>query len=243
MDEMGSNVDKTKLEVLNGKLGYTFQETELLEQAFRHSSYVNERNDLGLEDNERLEFLGDAVLDLAISHILMNLFRNAKEGDLSKYRASVVNEKGLFQVAKALNLGDYLQLGKGEELTQGREKPSILANTLEALIGALYLDAGFFKTKEIIQRLFIPLLGKIDSGHVINDFKSRLQEYTQEVYKVRPHYLLLDEKGPAHDKTFKVALRLNGEIMAEGEGRSKKEAEQRAAKEAFFCLKKEEEGL
>ena len=181
---MGSKADKTKLEVLKEKLGYMFQDIDLLEQAFRHSSYVNERNDLGLEDNERLEFLGDAVLDLAISHILMNLFQDAKEGDLSKYRASVVNEKGLFQIAKSLDLGDYLHLGKGEELTQGREKPSILANTLEALIGALYLDAGFFKTKEIIQRLFGTILGKIDSGHVINDFKSRLQEYTQEVYKV-----------------------------------------------------------
>ena len=240
---MNYREETRKFEALNKRLDYTFQDMDLLEQAFRHSSYVNERTDLGLQDNERLEFLGDAVLDLAISHILMNLFQDAKEGDLSKYRASVVNEKGLFQIAKSLDLGDYLHLGKGEELTQGREKPSILANTLEALIGALYLDAGFFKTKEIIQRLFGTILGKIDSGHVINDFKSRLQEYTQEVYKVRPQYLLLDERGPAHDKTFKVALRLNGEIMAEGEGRSKKEAEQRAAKEAFFCLKKEEKGL
>ncbi len=140
-------------------------------------------------------------------------------------------------------MGDYLHLGKGEEVTQGREKPSILANTLEALIGALYLDAGFSETREIIHRLFVPLLGKIDSGQMINDFKSRLQEYTQEVYKVLPQYLLLEERGPAHDKTFRVALRLNGEIMAEGEGRSKKEAEQQAAREAFFCLKKDEEGL
>lgn len=240
---MGTDVNKTELEVLTKKLGYTFQDTDLLEQAFRHSSYVNERNDLNLMDNERLEFLGDAVLDLAISHLLMTFFQDAKEGDLSKFRASVVNEKGLFQIAKSLDLGDYLHLGKGEELTQGREKPSILANTLEALIGAIYLDAGFFRTKEIIQRLFGPLLGKIDSGHVINDYKSRLQEYTQEMYKIRPQYLLLDERGPAHDKTFIVALRLNGEIMAEGEGRSKKEAEQRAAKEAFFCLKKEGKGL
>lgn len=240
---MGSGLEKKNLRGLNKRLGYTFQNTDLVKEAFRHSSYVNERAALGLNDNERLEFLGDAVLDLAISHILMTLFQDANEGDLSKYRAYVVNEKGLFQIAKGLSLGDYLHLGKGEEVTQGREKPSILANTLEALIGALYLDAGFSKTREIIHRLFVPLLGKIDSGQMINDFKSRLQEYTQEVYKVLPQYLLLEERGPAHDKTFRVALRLNGEIMAEGEGRSKKEAEQQAAREAFFCLKKDEEGL
>ncbi len=240
---MGSGLEKKNLRGLNKRLGYTFQNTDLVKEAFRHSSYVNERAALGLNDNERLEFLGDAVLDLAISHILITLFQDANEGDLSKYRAYVVNEKGLFQIAKGLSLGDYLHLGKGEEVTQGREKPSILANTLEALIGALYLDAGFSETREIIHRLFVPLLGKIDSGQMINDFKSRLQEYTQEVYKVLPQYLLLEERGPAHDKTFRVALRLNGEIMAEGEGRSKKEAEQQAAREAFFCLKKDEEGL
>jgi ribonuclease-3 len=240
---MSSKEEKRNLEALNEKLGYTFQETDLLEEAFSHSSYVNERPDLGLKDNERLEFLGDAVLDLAISHILMSLFDVANEGDLSKYRASVVNEKGLVQIAKTLGLGDYIHLGKGEELTLGREKPSILANTLEALIGAIYLDAGFSKTKEIVHGLFESLLGKIDSGQMVNDYKSTLQEYTQELYKVRPQYLLLDERGPAHNKTFRVALRLNGEIMAEGEGRSKKEAEQQAAKETYFCLKKEGKGL
>ncbi len=240
---MSSRQEKRNLEGLKKRLGYTFHNTDLLEEAFRHSSYVNERLDLGLKDNERLEFLGDAVLDLAISHILMTLFDEASEGDLSKYRASVVNEKGLVQITKTLGLGDYIQLGKGEELTQGREKPSILANTLEALIGAVYLDAGFSKTREIVQRLFVALLGKIDSGQMANDFKSTLQEYTQELYKVRPQYLLLDERGPAHNKTFRVALRVNGEIMAEGEGRSKKEAEQQAAKEAYFCLKKDGKGL
>ena len=237
---MSSKEEKRNLEALNERLNYTFQNPDLMEEAFRHSSYVNERADLGLKDNERLEFLGDAVLDLAISHILMTLFEKANEGDLSKYRASVVNEKGLVQIAKTLGLGDYILLGKGEELTSGREKPSILANTLEALMGAIYLDAGFSKTMEIIHSLFVPLLGKIDSGQVVNDFKSTLQEYTQELYKVRPQYLLLDEKGPAHNKTFRVALQLNGEIMAEGEGRSKKEAEQKAAKETYFCLKKDE---
>jgi len=224
-------------------LGYTFEQPDLLAETFRHASYVNERLNSNLRDNERLEFLGDAVLDLAISHILMELFHDAKEGDLSKQRASVVDERGLCHVAKELGLGDYLLLGRGEELSHGREKSSILANTMEALIGAIYLDAGFTKTKEIIHRLFLPLLGKTDPGEELNDFKSLLQEYTQERHKTRPEYILADESGPAHDKTFRVALCLNKKIITEGVGKSKKEAEQRAAKEAFFCLTTVRENL
>ena len=222
-------------------MGYTFRQPELLTEAFRHSSYINELGNSDLRDNERLEFLGDAVLDLAISHILMELFQGSKEGDLSKYRATVVDEKGLCRVAQELGLGDYLRLGRGEEVTGGRAKPSILANSMEALLGALYLDAGFNKTKEIIQRLFLPLVVRIDSGGVPNDYKSQLQEYTQEAHKTRPEYVLMEESGPAHDRTFKVALHLNGEMVAKGEGKSKKEAEQKAAKEAFTCLRGERE--
>ncbi len=226
---------------LSKKLGYTFKQPELLTEAFRHSSYVNEFSDSDLRDNERLEFLGDAVLDLAISDILMELFRDSKEGDLSKYRATVVNERGLCQVAQELGLGAYLMLGRGEEMSCGREKHSILANTMEALLGAMYLDAGFDKTKEIVHKLFSPLLGKIDSGRVPNDYKSQLQEYTQGVYKTRPEYVLVEESGPAHDKTFRVALRLDGKVVAEAKGKSKKEAEQKAAKEALPCLRGERE--
>lgn len=162
---------------LSKRLGYVFKNPELLAEAFRHSSYVNELGDSSLKDNERLEFLGDAVLDLAIGHLLMDLLQNAKEGELSKCRASVVSEKGLFDLARELRLGDYLLLGKGEELSGGREKPSILADTLEALLGALYLDTGFTQTREIIQHLFLPLMEKIDLEGVINDYKSLLQEH------------------------------------------------------------------
>jgi ribonuclease III len=218
------------------QLGYTFKDPGLLARAFRHSSYVNERKGSDLEDNERLEFLGDAVLDLAISHILMNSFIEAREGDLSKYRAIVVSEKGLCQVARDLDLGEYLLLGKGEELTNGREKNSILANTMESLLGALYLDAGFEITMKIIHRLFLPMIEGIDSGDVAYDFKSMLQEHTQESLKSLPEYILLEENGLAHDKTFRVAIYLNGKKVAEGVGKSKKEAEQKAAKEAIFCL-------
>lgn len=223
---------------LSAMLHYEFRKPELLKEAFRHSSYVNEVGDSELRDNERLEFLGDAVLDLAVSHILMDLFREEKEGVLSKCRAAIVNERVLSEVAKGLRLGDYLLLGKGEELSNGREKPSILANVLEALIGALYLDGGFSKAEEIIHHLFVPVLGSIDIESILDDFKSVLQEFTQEAYKIRPEYVLVGESGPAHDKTFKVALYVQGKLMAEGVGRSKKEAEQKAAREAFFCLTK-----
>jgi ribonuclease-3 len=232
MDEYRPNSEEIMtrdIQDLYERLGYIFKDPELLAWAFRHSSYVNERKEAGLNDNERLEFLGDAVLSLAISHILMDNYKGAKEGDLSKYRAIVVNERGLCQIAMELGLGDYLLLGKGEELTDGRKKPSILADTVESLLGALYLDAGFQRTKDIISRLFLPLINGIESGNMNYDYKSIAQEYTQETYRTLPEYVLMEENGLAHDKTFRVAFILNGKTIAEGIGKSKKEAEQRAA--------------
>jgi ribonuclease III len=234
---MDPSSQRLEFKKLYKKLGYRFKQPGLLLQAFRHASYVNEQSDPNLEDNERLEFLGDAVLDLAVSHILMELFQDAEEGDLSKYRALVVDEGGLYQVALSLELGDLLHLGKGEAQGHGREKPSILANATEALIGALYLDAGFERAKKIIYRLFSPLLERVGTAEMVNDFKSLLQEYTQQTHKTLPKYRFLEESGPAHDKTFKVVLTLKGHVLAEGEGKSKKEAEQNAAREAFSCLK------
>ncbi len=226
-----------EFERLAKALGYSFKQPELLSQAFQHSSYVNEQFDSGLEDNERLEFLGDAVLDLAISHILMDLYQDAEEGELSKLRALLVGEAGLHQVALSLGLGDHLLLGRGEEQSGGRQKPSILADTTEALMGAVYLDAGFEKAMEIILRLFSPFLERVGTREMVQDFKSLLQEYTQQTYKTLPKYHLVKETGPDHDKTFRVALTLNGQLLAEGEGKSKKEAEQMAAKEALSCVK------
>lgn len=231
--------EKAALDELHTKLGYRFIKPELLMQAFRHASYVNEQENAHLADNERLEFLGDAVLDLAISHFLMDLFENAEEGILSKYRAMIVDKAGLYEMALKLNLGEYLLLGKGEEQSRGREKPSILANTMEALIGALYLDSGFDNTKNIIGRMFSSPLKKITKKETVYDFKSSLQEYTQQTHKALPEYRLVEDFGPPHDKTFKVVLSLSGVILAEAIGKSKKEAEQNAAKEAFFCLKED----
>lgn len=229
--------EKSEFKGLSKTLGYRFKQPELLLQAFRHASFVNEQADSTLKDNERLEFLGDAVVDLAISYLLMERFKEAEEGDLSKYRAAVVDEAGLYQIALRLRLGAYLLLGKGEEQSGGREKPSILANSVEALIGALYLDAGFDKTMEVIRRLFSSSLKRVGTQEMIHDFKSLLQEYTQASYKTLPRYHLVKESGPAHDKTFTVELMLNGERLGEGEGKSKKEAEQQVAREVFLCLK------
>jgi ribonuclease-3 len=231
------------IEELYKKLNYCFTGVDTIEEALRHSSYVNENRDLKLNDNERLEFLGDAVLDLAISHILMEKFTDLNEGDLSKYRATVVNESSLCKVAKGLDLGEYILLGKGEELTNGREKPSILANTMEAVLGALYLDTGFEKTRDIISLLFAPLINSIKSKKSSNDHKSMLQEYTQNHLKILPEYLLVDESGLPHNKTFKVAVKIGEALLAEGTGKSKKEAEQKAAREAFYCLQNQKENI
>ena len=235
---MGTTAQKFVFDELSKRLGYTFKRPELLLQALRHASYVNEQDDANLEDNERLEFLGDAVLDLAISHLLMERFQDAEEGTLSKYRALVVDELGLCRVALTLQLGNYLLLGKGEEQSSGREKPSILADTVEALLGAVYLDAGFNKTMEVITRLFASLLDRVETEEMVHDFKSLLQEYTQENYKTLPRYRLVKESGPAHNKTFTVVLTINGETLGQAEGKSKKEAEQKVAREGFLCLKK-----
>lgn len=228
-----------KFKTLYEVLGYRFRDPALVLQAFRHSSYVNEHVGAGLEDNERLEFLGDAVLDLAVSHLLMEKNQEADEGELSRFRSMVVDEAGLYDVATRLQLGRYLLLGKGEDQSLGRQKPSILADVTEALIGAIYLDGGFDVTKKVIETLFSPLLKKLETDDLVQDFKSLLQEFTQQAFKSLPKYRLTEETGPAHDKVFRIALAVNGVVLAEGMGKSKKEAEQCAAKEAYFRLQED----
>ena len=235
-------MDKLKLpknfNELATMLDYSFNNQELMFQAFRHPSYVYEKGDIGVSDNQRLEFLGDAVISLAISYLLMETFPEMKEGDLSKYRASLVSENGLYSIAQELKLGDYLLLGKGEERTDGRKKPSIITDAFEALIGAVYLDSSFTSALSVIEKLFRPLLNKINLGKSVNDFKTELQEYSQEAFQSTPEYRLEKETGPDHNKTFYVAVYLKEKVMGKGKGKSKKEAEQRAAKEALDCLKK-----
>jgi len=225
-------------EDLAGELDYRFEDQELMYRAFRHPSYVYESNEHGIPDNQRLEFLGDSVINLAISHLLMQSFPQMKEGELSKRRASLVSETGLYPIACELNLGDYLLLGKGEERTQGRTKPSILTDAFEALIGAIYLDGGFSDAMRVIGRLFRPVLTESGLGKAFIDYKTELQELSQDVFQATPEYRIEKEMGPDHNKTFHVTVYLKGDLMGKGKGKSKKEAERTAAQEALACLRR-----
>jgi ribonuclease-3 len=233
---MGDHLSEEMLENLFNAIGYEFRDMEIARQAFRHSSYVHENQGDLRRDNERLEFLGDAVLDLAVGHMLMDLLPDAREGELSKLRASIVSENGLSRASRELKLGEMVLLGKGEEASGGRYKASIAADTLEALIGAVYLDGGLEKAMQVIERIIAPFIREAIEKGLTGDFKSLLQEYTQQNCQSLPDYHLLAESGPPHDKTFRVCVRLSGTLISEGIGKNKKEAEQEAAKEAYLCL-------
>jgi len=219
------------------KIQYEFKNDALLEEACRHSSYVNEQEVTDLRDNERLEFLGDAVLNLVVGHILMHRYPHLPEGDLSRMRASLVNEFQLAKVAKAIDLGDYVLLGKGEIQTNGREKKSILADTFEAIIAAVYLDGGFDAAFRFIEHHFLPIFIKneiraIAEPNVNYDYKTRLQEVVQVTPGLAPVYTVTEESGPPHDRTFIVQIAV-ADLCTEGTGKSKKMAEQNAARKAL----------
>ena len=224
--------DYSELEVL---LGYRFAERALLEQALRHASWCNEHATDKLEDNERLEFLGDAVLDLVVGHQLMKRFPQLREGELSVTRAQVVSEAGLSEVAGQLGIGTWLGIGKGEEKSGGRGKPSILADAFEALVAAVYLDGGFDAAREMIERLLAHRIENVEFKGFY-DFKTRLQESSQARLRATPTYRVVQELGPDHDKRFVVGVTIAGEEWARAVGKSKKEAEQMAAAEAHFRL-------
>jgi len=230
-------MDISKLEK---KLGHTFENKSFIKTALCHSSYINEQSDATLRDNERLEFLGDAVLSLTAGHILMDFFPDLEEGDLSRMRAGLVNESKLASIAKTINLGEYIKLGKGELQTDGREKNSILADAFEAVIAAVYLDGGFDASFGIIKLHFSPFLNSISKPSANLDYKSRLQELVQVNHRSVPSYRVTDETGPDHDKTFKVQLKIQN-LITEGTGKSKKLAEQTAAKKALEILKKNQD--
>jgi ribonuclease III len=226
---------------LEGRINYHFHNLDGLNHALTHRSYVNENPAESCPDNERLEFLGDAVLELCISDLLMKAFPDFTEGKLSKLRSSVVNEQSLAELACKFAIGDYLMLGRGEELSGGRKKPSLLADTFEAVIAAIYLDGGFSQTMAFIENLFMPIVTAEDKNVIHTDYKTALQEVSQERFKEIPQYTLKAEYGPDHDKTFEISLSVGGMITAQGMGKSKKEAEQQAAKEAMKALEKQEE--
>jgi ribonuclease III len=230
-----------ELTALENALGYQFKDTGLLRVALQHSSYVNEHRDLALQDNERLEFLGDAVLDLVITHVLMYYFPQTREGELSRMRATIVNESQLADVAQKLNLGQHLLLGKGEALSHGQEKSSILADALEAVFAAVYLDGGLQATFEVIEQQFSEIISEIGEKLGAEDFKSPLQELVQVRYKTVPDYSVIAESGPDHDKTFEVRLSIGTFLTTHGVGKSKKAAEQAAAQVALEKLQEEVE--
>ncbi len=222
-----------KLEEFERILNYTFRNKDLLDRALTHRSFMNECQADSVRDNERLEFLGDAVLELCVSHLLMKKCRDAPEGLLSRMRASIVNERSLARMARHLCVGQFLLLGKGEEASGGRTKNSILSDTLEAVFAAVYLDCGFDETCAFIARLFSPLIDNCGEGLPRRDYKSGLQEKSQARFKVVPRYRLIDESGPEHDKVFEVEVSVSDIVSKTGVGKSKKEAEQHAARKAL----------
>lgn len=227
--------DDGDFSALEARLGYQFRNRELLATALTHRSYANENPETGRSDNEKLEFLGDAVLDLVVGHMLMDKYPDASEGELSVTRSQVVSEAGLAEVAQEIGLGDWLFLGKGEERTGGRGKPSLLSDAVEAVVAAVYLDSGFDAAWGLIGRLFPVRLDRVEvTGYF--DHKTRLQERAQALLKTTPEYVVTGERGPDHAKVFEVSVRILDREWARGEGRSKKEAEQRAAALAAFIL-------
>jgi len=232
------NGDLSKEEIRKVKsfsqyLGYSFKKLIHLKRALTHKSHANEGRKAYHEHNERYEFLGDAVLELAISDLMMHQFPDSTEGDLSKLRAALVNEKSLAEIARKINLGRYLYLGRGEDQGLGREKDSLLADAFEGVLGAVYLDGGFKPAFKIVKVLFNPYLSKAQDVDISKDYKTKLQEESQNQFQTIPHYQLVKQSGPDHDKTFEIKLHIRGEIYGAGTGKSKKQAEQMAALEAL----------
>lgn len=218
------------------KLGIKFKKPELLDLALTHRSYVHEKK-LPLEQsNERLEFLGDAVLGICVAEMLIRSFPEEPEGVLSKRRAALVNQRQLAKLAESIDLGSALLLGKGEEKTGGRSKKSLLCDAFEAVIGAIYLDQGMDVAKKHVQRFFEGLVPDSKKVETSQDYKTRLQEYFQSHYKKSPRYSVVAESGPDHSKTFEVKIEFNARTIATGKGSSKREAEQDAARNAFRIL-------
>ena len=216
------------------KIGYTFKNKELLHEALSHSSYANEHKH-GRNSNERLEFLGDSVLSIVVSEHLFSHFRHLPEGELTKIRASLVCEKALYEFSKKIDLGNFIFLGKGEENSGGRNRPSIVADAFEAVIAAVYLDGGMENAKKYVLG-FIPKDLDKNSSKKLNDYKTVLQEIIQRNPEEKVEYVLTGESGPDHNKHFEVQVRLNSNVIGTGQGRSKKLAEQMAAKEALELM-------
>lgn len=231
----------TNLSRLEQALGYSFCRSDLLQEALTHTSFAHEKQAAEnktagpetLPHYERLEFLGDAVLDLAVGHLLLKQFPAAPEGELTQFRAGLVNENSLAELALELGLDQLILLGKGEDSTGGRKKPSILSSCLEAVIAAVFLDSDYETAARVVEHLFQPRIQRLRESETIQDSKTRFQELIQAQLKIAPSYRVIQERGPDHDKEFQVVLLVQGQEWARAWGRSKKEAERRAAELAL----------
>ena len=227
---------KGELLELSARLGVEFKDLTLLHKALIHSSYANEAKEKNIVHNERLEFLGDAVLELASSTYLYMQFPQMPEGQLTKTRASIVCSSSLAELARTLRLGDYLLLGHGEEMSGGRDRQTNLEDVFEAVIGAIYLDQGWEAAKDYVVRQLMPLFDKVEQGGILKDYKTILQEVVYQEAQQTVSYELVSTSGPDHDKTFTFNVLVTGKVMGTGTGRSKKEAEQKAARQALEKL-------
>lgn len=228
--------NQARLKELEKILGYDFRDPGLLQLALIHRSYSFERDGRRGVDNERLEFLGDAVLDLTVGAALFERYPEMREGELTKLRAMLVNEAHLAEMAEGVSLGGFLYLGRGEDSSNGRSKPSILSCAYEAVVGAIFHDGGYEAATGFVRRHFVPRLDALKGRLHLADAKSSLQELTQERFNEAPDYVLENADGPDHRKVFTVSVRFRGEILARGEATSKKEAEQKAAAAALLKL-------
>lgn len=222
-----------KLNDLENIIDIQFKDKELLKHSLIHRSYVNEILDQKIESNERIEFLGDAVLEIIITEYLFFKYPKRPEGELTSFRAATVNTKSLAKTAQQIDLGKYIYMSKGEKLTGGEERPYILANTFEALLGAIYLDQGFSTAKKFIERVLIPKIENIVDNRLDIDSKSRLQETAQAKLGITPTYKLIEATGPDHNKNFVMSVIIGKHVFGTGEGGNKQEAEENAAEDAL----------
>ena len=229
------------LSSLEHYLSYTFKKTALLREAITHKSFAHEQQNSRIAFNERMEFLGDAVLELIMSEYLYCSYREYTEADLSRIKAYAVQESTLAEIAENLRIGDYLLLGKGEEMTGGREKPSLLANAYEAVLAALYLDGGYRKAKYFVLTHLAPKIDKLATDKFVFDFKTKFQEVAQARFGVLPKYVTHKEEGPEHKKIFEVKVFINNDMYGSGKGKTKKAAAQRAADAALRKVEEENE--
>ncbi|BCL61710.1 ribonuclease 3 [Desulfomarina profundi] len=241
---MGLGIDslvrrnKEELSRFEKIIEYRFTDLRLLQRALVHSSYAFERGRAG-QDNQTLEFLGDAVLDLVVGNLLYKKYPKMREGELTRLRSALVNESHLAEMARNVSLGDFLSLGKGEDASNGRNKSSILSCGYEAVIGAVFEDGGYETVRELVEKYFVPAIEEKKEDMLVADAKSRLQEVLQERYNEAPQYRVEAEEGPSHQKIFTIAADFRGDVLGLGQAGSKKEAEQRAAAAA---LKKLQDG-